>query len=76
MLRAVREIAQAEGVVTSPEGGATLAALELLRDQGLVSPPESVVLFLTGSGYKYLEAMEAVAQGSVVPATRVAPPGS
>ncbi len=64
MLRAVREIAQTEGVVTSPEGGATLGALERLRRQGLIAPSESVVLFLTGSGYKYLEALEAVAENS------------
>jgi len=62
MLRAVRQLAQSEGVVTSPEGGATLAALEDLRDRRLIAPSESVVLFLTGSGYKYLEALEKVAQ--------------
>jgi len=62
MLRAVRQIAQSEGIVTSPEGGATLAALELLRGRGVIATSESVVLFLTGSGYKYLEALEAVAR--------------
>ncbi len=66
MLRAVREIAEAEGLVTSPEGGATLAALELLRQRDLVSESESVVLFLTGSGYKYLEALQAAAQTGVL----------
>jgi threonine synthase len=64
MLRGVREIARSEGVVTSPEGGATLAALEHLLKQGLIALSESVVLFLTGSGYKYLEAMETVAAQS------------
>jgi threonine synthase len=62
MLQAVRQIAQSEGVVTSPEGGATLAALQELCKQGRIEPAEYVVLFLTGTGYKYLEALEFVAQ--------------
>lgn len=61
MLRDVREIAENEGIVTSPEGGATLAALKLLRDRNVIAPSETIVLFLTGSGYKYLEALEKVA---------------
>ena len=62
MLGAVQEIARTEGVVTSPEGGAALAGLKQLQSQGLIAPSERVVLFLTGSGYKYLEALETVAQ--------------
>jgi threonine synthase len=61
MLAGVREIAEAEGIVTSPEGGATLAAVKRLLADGFLAGYESVVLFLTGSGYKYVEAMEAVA---------------
>lgn len=61
MLKAVREIAETEGVVTSPEGGATLAALKQMLADGSLAGSASVVLFLTGSGYKYLEALEAVA---------------
>jgi threonine synthase len=63
MLEGVREIAETEGLVTAPEGGATLAALRQLLADGTVSGPETVVLFLTGSGYKYFEALEAVAHG-------------
>jgi len=63
MLEGVREIAQTEGLVTAPEGGATLAALKQLLADGTLSGSETVVLFLTGSGYKYLEALEAI--GSV-----------
>lgn len=58
MLEAVREIADSEGVVTSPEGGATLAALRRLLSDGFLGGYETVVLFLTGSGYKYLEVLE------------------
>jgi len=60
MLDAIRELAEAEGIVTSPEGGATLAALRRLLADGHLSGLETVVLFLTASGYKYVEALEAL----------------
>ena len=46
------------GIFPAPEGGATLAALIKLAEQGLVEADERVVLFNTGSGYKYLEALQ------------------
>ena len=58
MLEAVKELAETEGVVTSPEGGATLAALKRLLADGLLAGYETVVLFLTASGYKYLEVLK------------------
>jgi len=58
MLAAVRELAETEGLVTSPEGGATLAALKKLLADGLLAGPETIVLFLTASGYKYAEVLE------------------
>jgi threonine synthase len=61
MLAAVRELAQTEGVFTSPEGGATLAALTQLLVDGAVAGSETVVLFLTATAYKYMEAMETLA---------------
>jgi threonine synthase len=62
MLDAVRELAEAEGVITSPEGGAAFAALKRLLGDGHLSGLETVVLFLTASGYKYVEALEALGQ--------------
>lgn len=50
-------IAAHTGIFPAPEGGATLAALLDLKERGLVSADERVVLFNTGSGYKYLEAL-------------------
>ena len=47
-----------EGVFACPEGGATLAALEVLLAQGWVDPNERVVLFNTGTGLKYPDALE------------------
>jgi len=58
MLGSVRELAATEGLITSPEGGATLAALEHLLKGGVIARRETVVLFLTASGYKYLEVLQ------------------
>jgi threonine synthase len=55
MLKAAREIGQVEGIFAAPEGGACYAALKQLRASGQIQPEESVVLFNTGSGLKYLE---------------------
>lgn len=57
MIAAVRETGSNEGLFIAPEGGACVAALRRLRSQGLVQPHESVVLFNTGAGVKYLECM-------------------
>jgi threonine synthase len=43
-----------EGLLACPEGGAALAGLEELARQGWVRSTETVVLFNTGNGYKYL----------------------
>jgi len=55
MLDAAKEIGRLEGVFVAPEGGAGYAALKRLRANGQIQPEESVVLFNTGSGLKYLE---------------------
>jgi threonine synthase len=56
LVRAVGEIGAAEGIFAAPEGAACLPALRKLIDRGLVKEDETVVLFNTGSGIKYLEA--------------------
>ena len=56
LIEAVGEIGAAEGIFAAPEGAACLPALRKLIDQGLVKAGETVVLFNTGSGIKYLEA--------------------
>ena len=48
------EIGRTEGIFAAPEGGATLAALKALLKNGWIKPNESVVLFNTGSGHKYM----------------------
>jgi threonine synthase len=59
ILDAVREWASAEGVFAAPEGAASLVAYKKLRSNGFFKPEDKVVLFNTGSAYKYLDMMEA-----------------
>lgn len=49
-----RKLARVEGIFAAPEGAATLCALEKLVADGWVQRDETVVLFNTGSGLKYL----------------------
>ena len=56
LVAAVREIGAAEGIFAAPEGAACLPALRKLIANGWIKEGESVVIFNTGSGVKYLEA--------------------
>ena len=58
MLAGVRELAETEGIVTSPEGGAVIAALRRLLHDGYIAGFETIVVFLTASGHKYGECLE------------------
>ena len=59
ILDAVRHWASAEGVFACPEGAAALVAYRKLRASGFFSAADTVVLFNTGTAYKYLDMMEA-----------------
>jgi len=59
ILWGVKEIGQSEGLFVCPEGGAALAGLRRLVEQGWIDREERVVLFNTGSGLKYLDALPA-----------------
>jgi threonine synthase len=59
ILAAGRELAAREGIFAAPEGAATVVAARKLVAQGWIQPEETVVLFNTGSGYKYSEAWQA-----------------
>ena len=50
---AQRRLARLEGVWTSPEGAALVAALDIMKESGAVTPDARVVLVLTGAGFKY-----------------------
>ena len=59
ILDAVRHWASVEGVFSAPEGAAALVAYQKLRANGFFREDDVVVLFNTGSAYKYLDLMEA-----------------
>lgn len=56
LVKAVTEIGAAEGIFTAPEGAACLPALRKMIAENQVQEGESVVIFNTGAGVKYLEA--------------------
>jgi threonine synthase len=58
LIAAVGEIGSAEGIFAAPEGAACLSALRKLTQQGKINEGETVVIFNTGSGVKYLEDFE------------------
>ncbi len=62
MLAGIRTLAESEGIVTSPEGGAVVAALHRLLNDGCITGLETIVLFLTASGYKYVESLKTITE--------------
>ena len=62
MLHAGRELASLEGILAAPEGAATVVAAHILAGSGWIKPHETVVLFNTGTGYKYSEAWQKALQ--------------
>jgi threonine synthase len=53
MIDSANDIGRTQGLFVSPESGATLAAFTRLLRDGWIRDDETVVLFSTGSGYKY-----------------------
>ncbi len=77
ILEATRHWAKTEGIFAAPEGAASLVAYRKLLATEFFKPQDTVVLFNTGSGLKYLDVLDAnnVAQApspaqSKKPATR------
>jgi threonine synthase len=65
----IRLLASTEGVFTETAGGVTIANLKRMVDQGIVRPGEEVVAYVTGNGYKTIDALE----GFLEPTYHVAP---
>jgi threonine synthase len=57
ILDAIELLARTEGIFTEPAGGTTLAATRALIKRGAIKPNESVVVCITGNGYKTAEVM-------------------
>ena len=58
IVEGVKEGASCEGLFMAPEGGACVAAARKLKVSGHLSPDDTVVLFDTGTGFKYVENMQ------------------
>jgi threonine synthase len=57
ILDAIQLLARTEGIFTEPAGGTTLAATRALIKRGAIKRHESVVVCITGNGYKTAEVM-------------------
>jgi threonine synthase len=57
MIDGMLELGRVEGVSAAPEGGAALAAIRRLVDDGSIGPRDRVVLFNTGGALKYLDVL-------------------
>jgi threonine synthase len=57
LMAGLKKLASQEGIFAAPEGGAALAAYEKLLESGFLSRDQRVVMFNTGSGYKYIDAI-------------------
>jgi threonine synthase len=55
IVEAIRLLAETEGIFTEPAGGTTLAGTIDLIKRGVIGPDESVVVCVTGNGYKTSE---------------------
>jgi threonine synthase len=58
ILEAARHWAKIEGIFAAPEGAACLVAYQKLLAGEFFTPDDTVVLFNTGSGLKYLDVLE------------------
>lgn len=65
LMTACLDLARLEGLFAAPEGGAGLVAVQKLVAAQKIGRDESVVVFNTGSGYKYLEAWQAAQHAHV-----------
>jgi threonine synthase len=57
IIQGVKDASAAEGMFMAPEGGACVAALLKLTASGQLGRDDTVVVFNTGTGFKYVENM-------------------
>jgi threonine synthase len=57
IVQGVKDASALEGLFVCPEGGACVAALRKLKASGHLSADDVVVVFNTGTGFKYVENM-------------------
>ncbi|MEX0834283.1 MAG: threonine synthase [Actinomycetota bacterium] len=69
VIQGIQLLAETEGVFAETAGGVTVACMKRLRETGVVRRDEETVAYITGSGYKTVEALE----GKVQPTMSVEP---
>lgn len=57
IIEAIQLLARTEGIFTEPAGGTTVAVTKKLIEQGRIPRNESIVICITGNGYKTIEAV-------------------
>jgi threonine synthase len=57
ILDGIKLLARTEGIFTEPAGGTEIAVTKKLIEQGRIPRDESIVVSITGNGYKTLEAV-------------------
>ena len=58
IVEAIKLLAATEGIFTETAGGVTLAATKKLIESGHIGRDESIVVAITGNGFKTIEALE------------------
>jgi threonine synthase len=69
VIEGIALLAETEGVFTETAGGVTIAVLKRLAASGAIRPDEETVAYVTGNGYKTIEALE----GTLEPTFHVTP---
>jgi len=69
VIEGITLLAETEGVFTETAGGVTIAVLKRLAAAGAIRPDEETVVYVTGNGYKTIEALE----GRLEPTYQVEP---
>lgn len=67
IMEALQHWARTEGIFAAPEGAAALVAYRKLLAGGFFRPSDSVVLFNTGSGLKYVDAIAQYTEKETTP---------
>ena len=57
VIEGIQLLAETEGIFTEPAGGVTIAATRQLIERGIIPRDESIVVCITGNGYKTIEVL-------------------
>lgn len=58
VVEGIQLLAETEGIFTEPAGGVTVAATRQLVERGAIPRDESIVICITGNGYKTIEVLD------------------